>query len=179
MKLISKIGIIASGIVSVPLIAALFVKKKYAVDREVTIKRSRQEVFDYIKYLKNQDHYSKWATMDPLMKKTYQGTDGTVGFISGWSSEKDDVGKGEQEIVNIKEGERIDYELRFKKPFKSTSPAYMTLESEMGNRTKVKWGFSGQMDYPMNLMLLFMDIEKMVGNDLEEGLQRLKVQLEK
>ncbi len=179
MKLISKIAIIAGGIVSVPLIAALFTKKKYAVERDVTINRSRQEVFDYIKYLKNQDHYSKWATLDPLMEKTYHGTDGTIGFVSAWSSKRDDVGIGEQEIVNIIEGERIDCELRFKKPFESTSPAYMSVESEMGNQTKVKWGFSGQMNYPMNLMLLFMDFEKMVGDDFEEGLRKLKIQLEK
>ena len=51
--------------------------------------------------------------MDPDMKKTYRGTDGTVGFVSAWDSEKDDVGKGEQEIIKITDGERIDYELRF------------------------------------------------------------------
>jgi hypothetical protein len=36
--------------------------------------------------------------MDPDMKKTYRGTDGTVGFVSEWESNKKDVGTGEQEI---------------------------------------------------------------------------------
>ena len=46
------------------------------------------------------------------------------------------------------------------------------------NSTVVKWGFNGKMAYPMNLMLLFMNMEKMLGSDLEEGLANLKVVLE-
>jgi hypothetical protein len=35
------------------------------------------------------------------------------------------------------------------------------------------------MNYPANVMLLFMNMEKMVGGDLEKGLQNLKTILEK
>lgn len=178
MKTIQKIAIAAGAIIAIPLISALFVKKEYSVEREITIDQSKAEVFDYIKYLKNQDNYSKWAKMDPQMEKSYRGTDGTVGFVSAWSSQKDDIGQGEQEILKIMDGERIDYELRFLKPFKSISPAYMTTHSESDNKTRVVWGFNGKMDYPMNLMLLFMDFEKMIGDDLELGLKNLKTKLE-
>jgi hypothetical protein len=34
------------------------------------------------------------------------------------------------------------------------------------------------MKYPMNLMLLFMDMEGMLGGDLEQGLTNLKGVLE-
>ncbi|MEX2593845.1 MAG: hypothetical protein WD426_13810 [Anditalea sp.] len=47
------------------------------------------------------------------------------------------------------------------------------------NQTKVKWGFNGHMNYPMNLMFLFMDFEKMIDDDLETGLYNLKTALEK
>jgi hypothetical protein len=179
MKIVKGILFTILGLTAIALITALFVKKEYAVEREVTINKPKQEVFEYIKYLKNQDSYSVWANMDPQMKKEYKGTDGTVGFVSGWDSEKSDVGKGEQEIKKITEGERIDFELRFKKPFESTEPAYMITESVGDNQTKVKWGFSGEMKYPMNLMLLFMNMEEMVGKDLATGLQNLKTKLEK
>jgi hypothetical protein len=112
------------------------------------------------------------------MKKSYKGTDGTVGFISRWESNKKEVGWGEQEIKKITEGERIDFELRFIKPFEATEPAYMTTEAVNENQTKVVWGFSGHMNYPMNLMLLFMDMEEMIGGDLETGLNDLKTILE-
>jgi len=178
MKILKTILIAVGILIAVPLIVALFVKKDYEVEREITINKPKEEVFDYVKFLKNQDNYSKWATMDPEMKKTYRGTDGTVGFVSAWKSDNKDVGKGEQEIMKITEGKRIDFELRFFEPFESTEPAYMTTESVSENQTKVKRGFSGHMDYPMNIMMLFMDFEKMIGDDLDTGLKNLKSVLE-
>ena len=179
MKIVKRVLIAIGAIIALLLIIALFVKKQYAVEREITINKPKNEVFNYIKMLKNQDYYSKWASMDPNMKKEYRGEDGTVGFVSAWDSDKKDVGKGEQEIKKITENERIDYELRFIEPFQSTESAYMTTESTTGNQTTVKWGFKGKMNYPMNLMLLFMNMEKMVGDDLQTGLQNLKTVLEK
>ena len=161
------------------LILALFAKKDYGVECEVAILKPKQEVFNYLKLLKNQDNFSKWATMDLNMKKEYKGTDGTVGFISAWDSNEKNVGKGEQEIKKIADGERIDYEIRFIKPFESTASAYMITESIATNQTRVKWGFKSRMNYPMNLMLLFMNMEKMIGNDFSEGLTKLKVVVEK
>lgn len=179
MKLLKKLLLIIVVIVAILLLVAAFTKKKYAVEREIVINKPKQEVFDYIKLLKNQDNYSKWAMMDPEMKKTYTGTDGTPGFVSAWDSNKKDVGTGEQEIKKITEGERIDFELRFIKPFESTEQAYMVTEAVSPASTKVKWGFDGHMAYPMNLMLLFMDFEKMIGGDLQTGLNNLKSTLEK
>lgn len=179
MKILKKILIVIAIIIAIPLIIALFVEKDYAVEREITINKSKQEVFDYVKFLKNQDNFSKWATMDPNMKKTYRGTDGTVGFVSAWESDDENVGVGEQEIKKIIEGERIDFELRFIKPFEATEPAFMSTETVSENQTKVKWGFSGHMNYPMNIMMLFMDFEKMIGDDLQTGLSNLKTVLEK
>jgi len=178
MKILKTILIAVGILIAIPLFVSLFAKKDYEVEREITINKPKEEVFDYLKYLKNQDNYSKWATMDPDMKKTYRGTDGTVGFVSAWESDNKDVGKGEQEIRKITEGERIDFELRFFEPFESTEPAYMSTESVSENQTKVKWGFNGHMDYPMNIMMLFMDFEKMIGDDLDTGLKNLKSVLE-
>ena len=103
MKIVKRIIIVIAVIIAVLLITALFVKKEYSVEKQITINRPESEVFEYIKYLKNQDNYSYWATIDPKMKKTYTGTDGTVGFVSAWDSKNKDAGKGEQEIIRIKE----------------------------------------------------------------------------
>ncbi|MGB4776023.1 MAG: SRPBCC family protein [Daejeonella sp.] len=179
MKILKKILFAILGLVALALIVALFVKKDYAVERQITINKPRQDVFDYIKFLKNQNEYSVWATKDPAMKKEYKGTDGTVGFISAWDSNNKEVGKGEQEILKIADGERIDSKLRFKVPFEAEDDAYMITEDNGTNQTKVKWGFKGKMNYPMNLMLLCMDMDEMIGKDLDNGLSKLKTVLEK
>ncbi len=179
MRILKLFFLVIFGFIALLLIVALFVKKDYAVQREIVINKPKQQVFDYIKLLKNQNNYSKWAGMDPNMKKEFTGTDGTVGFISAWDSENSNVGKGEQEIKKMDEGNRIDYELRFIKPFESKSDAYMSVESASESATKVKWGFSGKWNYPMNIMGLFMDMDKEVGSDFQIGLQNLKGILEK
>ncbi len=176
--MLKKILILLTLIIALPLIIALFVKQDYAVVTSVTIDKPVTEVFDYIKYLKNQDNYSVWANIDPNMEKTHQGVDGTVGFVSGWSSLNEEVGVGEQEIIKIEDGKRIDYELRFISPFEAISPAFMSCESVTRDITKVTWGFEGHMDYPMNLMMLFMDFEGMISKDLTQGLESLKETLE-
>jgi len=179
MGILYIILIVIALVVSSLLIAALFTQKDYSVKREMVINKPKLLIFDYIKYLKNQDQFSKWATMDPNMKKEYRGTDGTVGFTSFWDSEDKKVGKGEQEIVSIIEGERVDFSLRFIKPFPGEAKAFMSTEKITENETLVKWVLESSMKYPMNLMLLFMNMEKMMGPDLETGLANLKKLMEK
>jgi Polyketide cyclase / dehydrase and lipid transport len=179
MKNLKKLLIGLAILLGIVLIAAWFTNKNYSVEREIVINKPKQQVYDYIKYLKNQNNYSKWATMDKNMKKTFTGTDGTVGCVSGWDSENSQLGKGEQEITKISDGHRIDYELRFFKPMESTSPAYMSTESVSDSVTKVKWGMSGTMAYPTNAVMWFMDMNKVIGGDLDTGLTALKGILEK
>jgi uncharacterized protein YndB with AHSA1/START domain len=179
MRIVKRIVFFLLAFVALALILALFVKKDYAVEREITINKPKQDVFAYVKYLKNQNNFSKWAKLDPAMKTEFKGTDGTAGFVSGWKSENGDVGEGEQEIKKITEGERIDLEIRFKEPMESSSQSYMITEAVDSSHTKVKWGFYGKMQYPFNLMCLFTSMDEMVGPDFEEGLTNLKVVMEK
>lgn len=178
MKILKIVVALFGFLIAVILIIGLISPKDYTIVREVIIDRPHQEVYDYAKYLKNHDNFSKWSSMDPNMKKEYKGTDGTVGFISSWESDNKNVGKGEQEIIAIDEGKRIDYQLRFFEPFESSDKAYMTFEPINANQTKVQWAFDGHMDFPMNTMMLFMDMEKMIGDDFEAGLDNLKKILE-
>lgn len=178
MKILKYLLIFVASVIAIFLIAALFINGEYSSVREVTINKSKDQVFEYVKYLKNQDHFSKWAQMDPNMKKEYRGTDATVGFVSAWDSETDSVGKGEQEIIAITPGERIDYELRFFEPFEAKDHAYMTTVGVGDNQTRVTWGFDGKMPYPMNFMMIFMDMDAMLGPDLQKGLDNLKTVLE-
>jgi hypothetical protein len=178
MKALKIIGLVLVSLLVSVLVTGLFVNGKYDVEREVTINKPKQEVFDYIKYLKNQDNFSVWAKIDPAMKKDFRGEDGTVGFVSAWDSEDPKAGKGEQKIIKINDGQRIDYELHFIEPFESTDFAYLTTEAVNDSVTTVKWGFDGKMKYPMNLMMLFMNMEEMLAPDLQNGLNNLKTLLE-
>lgn len=169
---------IVLGIIAALLLAGLVISKELKATKEIVINKPVNEVFNYIKYLKNQQNYSKWATLDPDMKNEFRGTDGQPGFVNHWAGNKK-VGEGEQEIISVEEGRALNTELRFIKPFKSFAKSRMTTEAIDANSTKVTWGFESQMNYPMNLMKLFMNMDKAIGDDFSVGLNNLKALMEK
>ena len=177
MNILLIILTVLAVIIAVPLIAALFIKKSYRIEERISINKSNADVFNYVKLIKNQEHYSKWVMADPNMKKTLTGTDGTVGFIYAWNSEDKGVGQGEQEIKKLAEGKQIDTEIRFIKPFEGTGHVTMLTESVGAHSTQVIWSMEGQSKYPMNIMNLFMD--KVLHNDMQISLKNLKNNLEK
>ena len=167
---------IFAALVLLLLVLYLLAPATYDVSRTVEVRKPPEDVFLYLKYLKNQDEWSPWGQKDPDMKKEFRGTDGTVGAVSTWDGNKQ-VGAGEQEITHIVPGRRIETVLRFLKPWKSTSDGYLQVEPSAVGST-VRWGFRGQSGFPMRLMLLFMSMDKMVGKDFETGLSNLKARLE-
>lgn len=177
MKVIKKILLGIVALVALFLIIAIFMKKDYAVEKETVINKPKAQVFEYLKSLKNQKNWSTWEQSDPNIISTYRGTDGTVGFVHEWKSKM--MGDGEQEITKITEGSRMDSELRFKGFFGSNAPAYLTAEALDSTQTKVKWGMSGKMSYPMNGIQIFMSVDDMIGTEYQKSLNNLKSILEK
>ncbi|MEJ0104558.1 MAG: hypothetical protein WDO19_19240 [Bacteroidota bacterium] len=45
---------------------------------------------------------------------------------------------------------------------------------EAGTGTKVTWGFDTRYPYPMNVMLLFINMDELIGKDYNAGLDKLK-----
>ena len=100
-----------------------------------------------------------------------------MGFKSSWESNDKNVGVGEQEIIKLVDGESMEVEIRFKKPFEATNYALTTVTTKGDSQTKVNQVFYGKSKFPMNLMNLMMD--KMVGGDMQKNLDNLKNNLEK
>ena len=111
------------------------------IEKSIEISRSSREVFDYLKYTRNQDNFSVWNMADPSMKKKYRGTDGTVGHIYSWDSTNKNVGAGEQEIIGIDEGKKIGYELRFFRPMRNVGKSYFLIDGKGESITSVVWTF--------------------------------------
>lgn len=163
------------GFIALILIIALFLKKEHYVKREIVINAPRQKVFDFLKLLKNQDKFNKWAKADPDRKWEYKGTDGTVGFIISWNGNKN-AGEGEKEIINIIEGKRIETQIRFVRPMKTTADVIMETQDLSDNQTKVNLINTGTLKYPMNIFISLA--EKNFPKDIDSSLATLKKILE-
>ncbi len=167
MKFLKRLLIFIVALVAIVLIVALIAPRNFDTEKEIVINKPKQEVFDYLKYIKNQDNFGVWQMMDPDAKKNFIGEDGTVGFTYEWDGKK--IGKGRQVIAAIDEGNKLETDLYFMES-KEAAKSYFILTEKSPNETSVKWGITGKTPYPFNIINLFMDM----GKDFEDGLQNLK-----
>ncbi|MFD2163512.1 SRPBCC family protein [Paradesertivirga mongoliensis] len=168
--------IVLAVIIGAPLIIALFLSKDYGVEAETVVNKRSENVFNYIRYIKNQELYSKWVMADLEMKREYRGADGSPGFIYAWNG-NNKAGEGEQEITGITENEKLDLEIRFKRPFEGKAYTSITTQAVEDNKTRVTWKMTGRNNYPLNLMTLLL--KGTLKKDLEISLNNLKNILEK
>ncbi len=168
---------IAGMLVLLLVVMHVMAPKNYQVERKIVVTAQIDTVFKSLCSLKEQQVWSPWAEMDTNMKVEYRGVDGEIGSVTHWVG-NEDVGEGEQEIMKIEGNTDIETELRFLKPFKSTSIGFFKLK-ELENKTEVTWGFRGEHVFPTTIIMLFMDMEKQVGPDFEKGLSKFKAYIEK
>jgi hypothetical protein len=176
MKLLKRIGLIVLAIFALPLIVAIFVPKSYTVSVSETISKPKQEVYDYVRILNNQKNYSIWVMADPNLNPEIVGQDGTVGAIQRWDSKIDDVGAGEQEITSLSP-DRMDVDLRFKRPFEGKAKAANIFKAVSENETQITAEFYSNDPYPFNLPSYLFG-RKMIKEAQEKNLKNLKKILE-
>jgi len=170
MNVVLTIFLVLAGTLCLILILGLFMKKDYSIRSEIIIQAPRQKIFDFLKHLKNQDKFNKWAKADPNREWEYRGTDGTKGFVIAWKGNKD-AGEGEKEIISLIDGERIETEIRFVKPMRITSRINLETTSISDTQTKVVMINEGHMNWPMNLFIPMG--EKRFPKDMETSLVAL------
>ncbi|MGI8892091.1 MAG: SRPBCC family protein [Bacteroidia bacterium] len=165
------LGILAVLVIAILIMAAI-APTSTTVQRSITINAPSEIVMEEVNSLEQMQNWSPWAEMDPNMIVSYEGNLGSVGSVSKWKGNKD-VGSGEQTITNITEN-RIETQLKFYEPWESTADAFIQLNPE-GDATQVTWSFTSPAPFPWNAMMLFMNMDEMLGKDFEKGLNKLKV----
>ncbi|MES2330444.1 MAG: SRPBCC family protein [Bacteroidota bacterium] len=171
--------LIIAAIIVFILVAAALLSEDYTIETDIVINRPRPDVYNYLKFLKNSEHYNKWVMTDPNLRKEYIGTDATVGFVYKWDSDMKEVGQGEQEIKGLNENEKIDYEIRFFKPFKNVCGSSLVTKAVGDAQTNVHFSFYGKRNFPMRIFHFLFNLRKVLQRDLHASLVNLKNVLEK
>lgn len=171
MKTLKKIGVGLLIVIAIPLIVALFVPKDFSYEKTIAINAPIDSVWENVNSLADLDKWSPWNDHDPNMKKEMTGMDGAIGAKQSWES--DIVGSGSQTISKIEKPDLFETDLNFYEPNESHGKAYVKLVSD-GMVTNATWGMTGTMPYPFNIMHLFMDMDKAMGKDWDNGLSKLK-----
>ena len=177
MKILKYFLLGIAGIIVLVLIIAAFVSNSYTLQKEVTINKPAMDIYNYVRINKNQTDWNAWYKMDTKAKIDITGTDGEVGSAWNWDSEI--TGKGNQTIAALEPGTKIAYELNFIKPFEAKANNDVTFEALDSTHTIVRNTFIGNSPYPMNVMHLFMNMDKMMGTPMQDGLNAIKANMEK
>lgn len=144
----------------------------YHVERSTTISAAPEAVYGNVADFHKWEAWSPWEKIDPKMKKTFDGTQGTVGASYAWEGD-DKVGAGKMTILAVDPNKRIDIDLHFVRPFESSAKNGFTFASS-GKETKVTWFMDGNNNFVSKFMCMFMNMDNLIGKDFEKGLADMK-----
>lgn len=163
------------AIVVILIIVMLVMGKAYHFEKSIVINAPAEKVYSHINSAKAFNEWNPWMELDPGLKVDYSGTPGKVGDQYCWDG-NEEAGKGCQTITELVPNQKQSTKMIFYKPFESDATSDILL-SPQGNSTKVTWTIDCELDYPLNLMKLFMD--KQMDKSYGGGLNALKVLSEK
>jgi len=167
------LGIIVLGVV----ILGIVEPKNITIQRSIVIDAPKEAISEQIIKFKNWPHWSPWYQMDSTMKLTYYGEDGQLGSGFHWEGDKNKTGTGDMKNIGTKPGE-IDYQIITTVPWENSSPGTFKLTDTGTGQTKLSWDITMHFSFPMNAMLMFMKMDKLLGSDFEKGLANLKKYVE-
>lgn len=154
---------------------AIFVATRppeFSVQRSVVIQAPAEKIYPYIHDLRAWESWSPWLKKDSTMKMTYQGPSKGPGASMTWKGNSES-GEGTMTILSETPNRSVALRLDFLKPMQSTHPSEFSLKPE-GNHTTVTWKMTGEINFIGKAMCLFMDIDKAIGPDFENGLASIK-----
>lgn len=170
--MIKKLLILLVVIIAAVCVIASFKSDEMNVTRSATIAAPPEAVFKVVNDFRQWDAWSPWNKLDPNMKKSLEGPPEGVGAVYKWSG-NNEVGEGSTTLVESKPHEKVAMKLAFVRPMEGTSDVQLTFVPE-GTGTKVTWAMQSQMPFIGKVASLFMDCEKMCGDQFNEGLANLK-----
>lgn len=149
----------------------------FAVQRSTTLQAPPDRAFVLINDFHRWAEWSPWEHLDPAMKATHTGPASGPGAVYEWDGNQA-VGAGRMEITAAQPAERVQIKLDFLRPFEGHNTTVFTLAPQ-GAATAVTWTMTGPMPFVSKLMSVFVSMDKLIGQDFEAGLAKLKVAAEK
>jgi len=171
-----KILIGLAVVIAVFLVVVALQPATFRVKRSAVIPAPPAVVFAHVGDLQKWQAWSPWAKMDPNSTATFDGPPDRVGSSFTWSG-NDKVGEGTMTMTERKPDELVRFRLDFRKPFKGTNTSEFTLRPD-GGGTVVEWSMTGTKNFVFKAVGLFMDCDRMAGEQFEEGLANLKTTCE-
>ncbi len=171
-RILLNVLVVVAAIMGVFAVIVALQPSDFRVTRTATISAPPAAVFDQVNDLHKWEAWSPWAKRDPNAKNTFEGPSAGTGAVFGWAGNSE-VGEGRMTIIESRPDELIRLKLEFIKPFEDTSTTEFKFEPKDGP-TLVTWSMYGENNFISKAFCLFMDMDKMIGGDFEQGLAQIK-----
>lgn len=168
LKILATVAVLVIGFV-------IFVATRpapFRYTRSLAIAAPPGTLFGCINDLRKFQEWNPWAKVDPQCQITYSGPAAGAGASYEWKG-NNQVGEGAMTIIESKPNELVRARMDFRKPFAATHTAEFTFKPE-GDKTVVSWSLYGDNNFAGKAMSVFIDCDKMCGNEFEKGLASLK-----
>ncbi len=174
--MIKKILYVLGGLVALYLILCVFGPGQMKVERSIDINSSPDAIKAHLAdYHFFHEKWSPWTEKDPGMKTTYTGEVDAEGHSVAWESNVKEVGHGSMTYKGT-HGDTVLHSLHFD-GHESDAHIYHIVSAN-GASTKVTWLMQDPTPFIFRGMMLFMNMDKMIGPDFEKGLSKLKTAIE-
>jgi hypothetical protein len=146
----------------------------FTIERQISINAPAAQILPWISNLKNMNQWNPWAGQDPKSKISYEGPEEGPGAVYTWAGGK--MGEGRFTILDVKANE-VNCRLEMIKPVKADNKVTYSLREGNGT-TVVVWSMGGPNGFIHKLMHTFMNMDKMVGGEFDQGLASMKEKVE-
>jgi uncharacterized protein YndB with AHSA1/START domain len=144
---------------------------QFRIERSTLVHAPSSAVFALLNDFHEWAKWSPWEKLDPAMKKTFSGAPAGPGAHYAWVG-NGKAGEGNMTLLESMPNDLVKIELRFLKPFPATNvTTFKLLPAAEG--TTVHWIVEGENGFGGKAFALFVDMDKLLGKDFEEGLTNL------
>ena len=163
------LGIVA--VIGIFLVIVALRPADFRVERSTTLAATPVALFEQVNDHHKFNTWNPFLKMDPNVKNTYSGPDSGVGAVCAWEGNSK-IGAGSATIIESKPGELVRQRMDWIRPMQGTSTVEFTFKPT-GDKTVVTWAMYGKNGFMGKLVSVFMNCDKMVGPQFEEGLANL------
>ena len=146
------------------------------VQRATRIAAPPEKIFAFINDFRRWGAWSPYEKIDPAMKRTFSGPASGKGAVYAFEGNSK-VGAGRLEITDASAPAKVRLTLDMIKPIAGRNVIEFALEPQ-GGATNVLWTMHGRKPLIARLLAAFCSIDRMIGEQFEEGLANLKAAAE-
>lgn len=149
----------------------------FKIERKAKFSAPAPVLFSQVDNLMNWNQWSPWAQIDPNAKYVFEGPKEGVGAKLSWVGNSE-IGEGSMQIIGSEPYEFVRFSLHFMRPFESSAVTNFTFQPIGDSETLVIWTMQGEANFMSKAVGLFMDCEKIVGAQFEQGFVNLQSRID-